>query len=314
MLIFYGTSRRSAIEAFGWALDHCQVLGLATNLALLRAISSEADFMAGETSTSYLETHDFDSQTLPPPITPPVLCAAALWETLSANPGSLVGARNYQLREPPYNPWTSNLAARSRAGRSFRYLYGAGEFLVTLSPVTPLGVGEDGYAVTINGEPFRGEEAAEGEADPGEPVAGSIMASLSGENRLTLIIGVQRRQAAIARSGLNLEVSYLGKSYILKKPRPLDVTSAGSPGEQPGGRRHILTAPMAGTVIKVSVREGEEVTANQPLVILGAMKMEHSIRSPYPGTIIRVPHAAGDVVSGGEILVELDTGGENSVG
>jgi biotin carboxyl carrier protein len=66
---------------------------------------------------------------------------------------------------------------------------------------------------------------------------------------------------------------------------------------------------MAGTVIKVQVREGEQVSANQPLVILGAMKMEHSIRSPYPGQITRVPHRAGDVVSGGEVLVELDTGG-----
>jgi 3-methylcrotonyl-CoA carboxylase alpha subunit len=294
-LIVYGASRGSAIERLRWALDHFQVLGVATNLALLRAIAGEADFAAGETSTAYLEIHDFASQISEPPVTPLVLTAAALWETLSTNQRPSAG---------PYNPWTSNVATSSRADRRFRYLYGAREFVVSLSPVAM----EAGYRVTINDEPL----LAPGEVDEGEPIAGSVAATLSGENQLTLLLGVHRRLVAVARSGLDLEASYLGQSYLLRKPRPLDVTSAaaaGSPGEQSGGRRHALTAPMAGTVIKVQVREGDQVTANQPLVILGAMKMEHSIRSPYPGQVIRVPHRAGDVVSGGEVLVDLDTGG-----
>jgi 3-methylcrotonyl-CoA carboxylase alpha subunit len=294
-LIVYGANRGSAVERLRWALNHFQVLGVVTNLALLRAISGEADFAAGETTTAYLDIHDFSSQISQSPMTPLVLAAAALWETLSTNSRPPDG---------PYNPWTSNVAASSRADRSFRYLYGAGEFVVRLSP----GEIGAGYHVTINDEPV----STSGEVDGAEPVAGNITAILSGENQLMLLSGVHRRLVAVALSGRDLEVSYLGRSYLLRKPRPLDVTTAaaaGSPGEQSEGRRHALTAPMAGTVIKVQVREGEQVTANQTLVILGAMKMEHSIRSPYPGHIIRVPHGAGDVVSGGEILVELDTGG-----
>jgi 3-methylcrotonyl-CoA carboxylase alpha subunit len=296
-LIVYGADRGSAIERLRWALDRFQVLGVGTNLALLRAISGEADFAAGETSTAYLEIHDFSSQVSQSPMMPLVLAAAALWETLSTSSLPPVG---------PYNPWTSSTtAASSRADRSFRYMYNSEEFVVTLSRVE-MGAG---YHVTINDEPFM----VEGEVDEGKPVAGATTATLSGENQLTLILGERRRLAAVARSGRDLEVSYLGRSYLLRKPRPLDVTiaaAAGSPaGEQSGSRRQALTAPMAGTVIKVEVREGEQVSANQTLVILGAMKMEHSIRSPHPGHILRVPHGAGDVVSGGEVLVELDTGG-----
>jgi 3-methylcrotonyl-CoA carboxylase alpha subunit len=294
-LIVYGADRESAVERLRWALDRVQVLGVATNLALLRAICGEADFAAGETTTGYLDIHDFSSQISQFPVPPLVLAAAALWETLSTNSKPPAG---------PYNPWTSNVAASSRADRNFRYLYGAGEFVVRLSPVE-MGAG---YRVAINDEPV----PTSGEVDRGETLAGNITATLSGENQLTLLLGVHRRLVAVARSGRDLEVSYLGRNYLLRQPRPLDVSTAsaaGSPGEQSGGRRHALTAPMAGTVIKVQVQEGEQVAANQTLVILGAMKMEHSIRSPYPGHIIRVPHGAGDVVSGGEVLVELDTGG-----
>jgi 3-methylcrotonyl-CoA carboxylase alpha subunit len=295
-LIVYGASREPVIERLRWALEHFQVLGMATNLALLRAIAGEDDFAAGQTSTAYLDIHDFSGQLSQPPVTPLVLAAAALWEELSPNSRSPAG---------PYNPWTSNVAASSRADRNFRYLYGSGEFVVRLSPVA-MGAG---YRVTINDKPFLAE--SEGGTDE-EPIADDITATLSGENQLTLLLGAHRRLVAVARNGRDVQVSYSGQSYLLRKPRPLDVTSsaaAGFPGEQSAVRRYALTAPMAGTVIKVQVREGEQVTANQPLVILGAMKMEHSIRSPYPGHITRVPHVAGDVVSGGEVLVELDTGG-----
>jgi 3-methylcrotonyl-CoA carboxylase alpha subunit len=65
---------------------------------------------------------------------------------------------------------------------------------------------------------------------------------------------------------------------------------------------------MAGTVIKVQVNEGDFVDANQPLLVLGAMKMEHAIVSSHPGRVSKILHAAGDVVAGGELLIELDSG------
>ncbi len=67
---------------------------------------------------------------------------------------------------------------------------------------------------------------------------------------------------------------------------------------------------MAGTVIKVNVAEGDAVSPQQTLVVLGAMKMEHAIVAPYAGHVRSVRHGAGDVVPGGEVLVELDAAKE----
>jgi biotin carboxyl carrier protein len=67
-----------------------------------------------------------------------------------------------------------------------------------------------------------------------------------------------------------------------------------------------LTAPMPGTVIKVLVREGEEVHARQPLLVLEAMKMETPVVAPYAARVKSVAVGEGAKVSGGALLVELE--------
>jgi len=104
-------------------------------------------------------------------------------------------------------------------------------------------------------------------------------------------------------------VSLAGRSYTLAKPRPLDVEHTAHAGETGAGVQQ-LVAPMAGTVIKLNVQEGDRVGDWQTVAVLGAMKMEHAITAPYAGRVRRVHHAAGDVVMGGEVLVELEPANE----
>jgi 3-methylcrotonyl-CoA carboxylase alpha subunit len=63
---------------------------------------------------------------------------------------------------------------------------------------------------------------------------------------------------------------------------------------------------MAGTIVKVQVQPGQQVTEHQALVILTAMKMEHTIAAPYGGTIKRINCQEGEVVKGGVVLVEME--------
>jgi 3-methylcrotonyl-CoA carboxylase alpha subunit len=65
---------------------------------------------------------------------------------------------------------------------------------------------------------------------------------------------------------------------------------------------------MPGTIIKVLVQAGDEVSANQPLIVMEAMKMEHTIVAPYDGVVSSVAFAPGQLVTGGAMLIELDTG------
>jgi propionyl-CoA carboxylase alpha chain len=67
-----------------------------------------------------------------------------------------------------------------------------------------------------------------------------------------------------------------------------------------------LVAPMPGTVVSVSVGEGESVTAGQVLVTLEAMKMEHSLRAPGTGTVSQVRVQPGDQVGSGTVLIVVD--------
>jgi 3-methylcrotonyl-CoA carboxylase alpha subunit len=67
-----------------------------------------------------------------------------------------------------------------------------------------------------------------------------------------------------------------------------------------------LSAPMPGLVLKVLVREGEHVRAHQALIVLEAMKMEHSIEAPHDGIIKKVRVVEGGRVAEGDILIEME--------
>ena len=65
-------------------------------------------------------------------------------------------------------------------------------------------------------------------------------------------------------------------------------------------------APLAGSVFKILVNEGDEIEAGQVLLILEAMKMETEITAPNAGTIAHIGVAVGDAVQGGQPLVEIN--------
>ncbi len=67
-----------------------------------------------------------------------------------------------------------------------------------------------------------------------------------------------------------------------------------------------VVAPMPGKVVKVLVKPGDPVTANQGLVIVEAMKMENELRAPRAGTVAEVKAREGQPVEGQETLVTIE--------
>jgi 3-methylcrotonyl-CoA carboxylase alpha subunit len=67
-----------------------------------------------------------------------------------------------------------------------------------------------------------------------------------------------------------------------------------------------LTAPMSGTVVAVLVQAGEAVAKGAPLLILEAMKMEHTIKAPTSGKVSAVHYRQGEQVAEGAALIDLD--------
>ena len=67
---------------------------------------------------------------------------------------------------------------------------------------------------------------------------------------------------------------------------------------------------MNGTMVSVLVKAGDIVTKGQPLLIMEAMKMEHTIKAPNDGTINEIFFEAGDMVDGGAELLAFSPSDE----
>jgi len=96
-----------------------------------------------------------------------------------------------------------------------------------------------------------------------------------------------------------------GSLYGLERKQPPDVDATAHGGGLVRLQK-TLTAPMAGTIVKIQVHDGDTVEALQVLVILSAMKMEHAIVAPHEGKVRHVYHQEGAVVQGGAVIVEME--------
>jgi 3-methylcrotonyl-CoA carboxylase alpha subunit len=110
-----------------------------------------------------------------------------------------------------------------------------------------------------------------------------------------------RRQAI--RRGNTLFIEWAGELREVRRVDPIAEVEA-SHSHQGG-----LTAPMNGSIVRVLVEVGQEVAAGAALVVLEAMKMEHSIRAPHAGIVKALYCIEGELVSEGAALVELEETG-----
>ncbi|WPC07074.1 acetyl/propionyl/methylcrotonyl-CoA carboxylase subunit alpha [Pseudomonas benzenivorans] len=111
-----------------------------------------------------------------------------------------------------------------------------------------------------------------------------------------------RRQHLAVRRGDSLYLEFQGELHCISRVDP--IAEAEASHAHHGG----LTAPMNGSIVRVLVEAGQAVEAGTALVVLEAMKMEHSIRAPHAGTVKALYCGEGEMVAEGSVLVELDEG------
>ncbi|MGC8100288.1 acetyl/propionyl/methylcrotonyl-CoA carboxylase subunit alpha [Metapseudomonas otitidis] len=122
---------------------------------------------------------------------------------------------------------------------------------------------------------------------------------LEGE-RLTLELDGVRRTLLAIRRGETLYLEWNGTLHTVTRVDPIAEAEASHTHQ--GG----LTAPMNGSIVRVLVEAGQAVEAGTALVVLEAMKMEHSIRAPHAGTVKALYCSEGELVAEGTTLVELE--------
>jgi 3-methylcrotonyl-CoA carboxylase alpha subunit len=272
-LIAWGADRATAQTRLGRALADTALVGVATNLGLLARILADPEFAAGRVDTGFIERRRAVLLAPPGAVPDPARAAAALHRLLAREEAAAAptGADHYS----PWartDGWRLNLAA---APQSLGFRSNGEEWTVSACRTG------SGWKLGL------GESVVSAEA---ERVA---------DGRLAVTLDGVRRTLRVLEHGAALAVFAAGESWIIEAVDPLT---------PPLGLDAIigrLTAPMPGRVVQLLVVAGDRVRQGQPMMVVEAMKMEHTIAAPRDGTVAAVHYAPGDLVEEGAELIAL---------
>ncbi|MGE0036651.1 MAG: acetyl-CoA carboxylase biotin carboxylase subunit [Xanthobacteraceae bacterium] len=301
-LIAWAPERATALDRLGRALRDFAIAGVTTNICFLRALVDHPQVRAGTIDTGLIE-RELAVLTAMPPLSRLDLAAAAA---------------AVLLREVILSPFVP-----AQAGTQYR----------------AVGVWESGSP------PSRGRtEEIDALASPwdrrdGWMIAGARTRRLSfrhGDERVSVVLRYGRDGVTLMSEGAGASLRYApragdafevtlgaktetvnaswhGRDLALATPRgPIDLhwidPFAAELGEVEGAGR--IVAPMPGTVTRVLVEAGTDVARGTPLIVLEAMKMEHTLRAPADGRLAALKCAVGDFVQEGTELAEFEPSAE----
>jgi len=124
--------------------------------------------------------------------------------------------------------------------------------------------------------------------------------SLRPQGELDAQLGDRRVHAAVVTTGERRHVFFDGRTWPLAR---VDTVHVGGEGEDVHGG---LCAPMPGKVIALVAQPGVIVEKGSPLLVMEAMKMEHTLHAPCRGQVKAFLCAAGAQVSDGVELVDFE--------
>lgn len=264
-VIAFGADRDDAVRRLARALSQTTVHGVTTNRQLLVSILREKEFRDGTIDTGYLERHD----------------AAAMSRLSDERAGhvhliaaALVGADRRRGH-------TSILPTAPSGWRNVR----------SDSAFSEYSEGDVEHRISYR----LGAELATVRVDD---VEHQVRVHEISSDAVDLSTDGIRNRVRVVRSGaIEYVDSALGSSVLSEIPRFTDPGASDPTGS--------LLAPMPGTVVRAAVEEGATVSAGDVVVVLEAMKMEHTVVSPHDGYVETLNVVAGQSVEGGSILAVI---------
>jgi 3-methylcrotonyl-CoA carboxylase alpha subunit len=276
-VIGWDRDRLSAIRKLKQALEQIHVVGTITNLDFLTAICSCEAFIEADLDTDFIQKNAKTLFPEPGPVEATSLALAALAELIWQREEAVEKGR---VSGDPYSPWHTNDCWRVNDRGYVDLSYRDGEKEITVFAHMDGG----GYQMVIGAQELavRGEFKADG----------SLVAEVDGHRFTTSVIrhGVDR---------------YVWGPFGTRRLEYLDPHVAKISGGSLGGR---LTSPLPGRVVSVAVKTGDSVSAGQTLMVIEAMKMEHSITASASGTVETIHFSEGDQVDEGLELLTLTAG------
>ncbi len=271
-LITHGRTRKRAIETMQMALDHFDIAGVQSNIPFLSAVFAQKRFRDGRLDTGYI------AQEFPKGFH-------------GVRPGAR--ARRLMVAAAAFMDLRQRQRAAQISGRLTPPAPPAQERVVLLGrePFAIRIIAHDGGAEILLEDKWRdlhstwtpGQHVFEGRLD-GKPFALTTDAKTEGM--------VLRWRGAEVQA-------------IVCSPH-IAALHALLPEKHHGASDQHILSPMPGRVVLVEVKEGQEVKAGEPVLVIEAMKMENIIRAERDGVIGQIHVAAGDSVAADAILASFD--------
>jgi 3-methylcrotonyl-CoA carboxylase alpha subunit len=272
-LIVRGADRDQARARMLRALAATQIVGVHTNVAFLRRLMADEAFAEADLDTGLIERRRATLLPAPIPATREALllaCAAVLEQEKAASALTI-------------DPWAERCGWRVdgsyRRMLSFQDSESVQEVLIDMvDGVTSLTVDAERAAVEISSQ------------------TNGVASVL----HVALLMRSSRVSGTVVRQGGRFDVFVSGKCETLTLKDPLAST-----GQAEADHAGSLTAPMPGKIIAIEVKAGEKVKRGQALLVMEAMKMEHTINAGLDGVVENIFFGVGEQVAEGAVLISL---------
>jgi len=284
-LIVHGADRASALATLNRALAALDVQGVVTNRGFLQRLATHPAFQAADLDTRFIERHE-DS-----------LFADRRADRDSLASAALIALHQLARESESDSPWDRHDGFRLNGPRSIR---------ISLCDPRDAQSPEPESLAVVEGTHRASDDAWQLSVRGADVDAAPLSATLTElpGDAVAITLDGHRRRLQARRDGNEIVLaSPQGETRLYW--RRIDAIDHGQHETE-----STLTAPMHGTVVALLVEPGQPVEKGSALMVMEAMKMEHTLSAPADGQVASFPFAAGDTVGQGDVLVEFAPEGE----
>ncbi|MEQ8602674.1 MAG: acetyl/propionyl/methylcrotonyl-CoA carboxylase subunit alpha [Marivibrio sp.] len=276
-VIAHGLDRTEALARLARGLEGVEAAGVTTNRDFLIRLARHPAFQAARLDTGFIDKHAADLiPTVDRAAPDRILALAALGEL---NGRAEAASRRAAASGDPWSPFALSTGWRLNdwSFNDLHYDAGAGEVRVRCRYLAG-----GAYGLDL----------------PGGTVRAAVERLPDG--RLAVDLDGAKARVAVEVGAESVTVIDGAATWRIRR---IDRLAAAGFQEEDAGK---LAAPMPGKIIAVHAAPGDRVAAGAALIVLEAMKMEHSVRAPKDGVIAEVRFALGDQVGEGEALITFE--------
>ncbi|KPQ23370.1 MAG: 3-methylcrotonyl-CoA carboxylase alpha subunit [Halomonas sp. HL-48] len=275
-LIVHGVDRNAALATLNRALAALDVQGVVTNRAFLMRLATHPGFKNVELDTRFIERNEA------------TLFAPPTYSREAYASAALIGLHQLAQECESDSPWDRHDGFRLNAPHTIR--------IALCDPASAQTPDSDKAVVIVEGKRNAGESLWNLTIND-ETLTASLQ-PLSGDAVAITLDGHRRRLQARRDGHVVVIADPSGETRLFW--RRIDAIDHGHHEAESN-----LTAPMHGTVVALLVEPGASVEKGMPLMVMEAMKMEHTMTAPADGSVASFHFQPGDTVGQGDVLLDF---------